>query len=1197
MKKLNYLMGLGLFVASLAASAQTTIYQNGFENADKPEAGKYSSKYALSPGKSMWGDWVNPKDGDVWTEQSTENPFAGEYCFSAENGDNDGNESYSWDRGFKIANLPIKEGKSYRVGFWLKTNGEAKLSSWLSIGIENFDKSICTASGTNFGIDSKTIDTMDEWQHFSFVSYYAGQDPILKVIEGQSWVGSSTFPGEFGGSGESYKDHFNKRFPDEFFFIMNMFSSWQNYYVDDIKIEEDVAFAQATFAYDVIRLDFGYNTNAKELADANGGFYNFDKNQVSVTINGQEAEIHSLEAKDDGYVYVFIETDDYFDPSDKVVVSFTPNADCPLLYSGDKRPSADAETPMAVIGCTNEVAYYGLEDELGNVTAYDFSAAELISTTPENDSFDLNESEIKTVSFNFNKEMTDEFASALLTWSDNYGNYEKPINDLTLSEDKTSIIVAIPSIADGDYKLTLYGAANAQGILCNKDFEMNFSKGAGVGDAEPSEVIWATDFDNEQTEAIPVGWTTYNEAGYHLYGFNEDGSRYTYNYGGNPGGGGTRLFDGFSGDFNKGMYWGTRGTNEGWCTFGGQVADYMDAAGNIDPNMPEEISLYLEPKKYQISFLMAAWKGNPNFTFTLENVVKDGETPNIYAKFTDITAAPNLNGAKGKVTGSVKCQTDFTVDKEGYYVLRFTSAEAQWQEFILANVSLITMPSKSAYYKNMLAEAADDAEIALLLADDAVYDGDTKTQLAETIKSARTDRFTQASVVEALCEKLASLAQQMNTRVENYDQYAGLVENAQMAIDELKESNPDYAGHAKLIESQNSVNNYAATNPSTLNDTELANAITSLKNLEAQIKAIPKSTEILTWGASQAIMLANILGADINGADKLIDDNREVIAGTNANSKGALYAKIAAGEDLDQYKTKVYDTSVTAEEWEDNDPNYDENGHPLAFQGINLSGYIYNAHLYRVLGNDGVPGWTIKLGGGEGYVDEETGEEVAGESINIGYNATPSQTDPVVDAQINIYGKTNYDFSQVIEGLPAGIYNVVLQTRTPKIAGNGVFTDEIIYYNAQDENGTWDKYIYAQGDNDAEQKVTPFAGASGLTTTLIENVEVKDGQLTMGVHEYYVSGVARTWEPAADAATDATDGWLGTSYVDYANLYFVAPLPGFDYAAAAVGIMDKPVEKTVSSVYNVAGTRIHNMQKGINIVKYNDGSVRKLFVK
>ena len=220
---------------------------------------------------------------------------------------------------------------------------------------------------------------------------------------------------------------------------------------------------------------------------------------------------------------------------------------------------------------------------------------------------------------------------------------------------------------------------NEETIAEYSDDDINYPN-----DSDPN-VIYETDFDNQMTGGIPEGWITYNEAGYHLYGFNNDGSQYNYNWGGKPGGGGNRLYDGFSGDFNKAMYWGSRNTNVGWCTFGEQVKDYILESGIIDPNMPEGIALKLEDRNYQICFLMAAWKDEPTFTFTLEDL-----NGNVHARYTDLVAAPNVNGATGKVTGSVTCVKNFTISDPGYYVLRFTAAEAHWQEYLLVSVKIIT---------------------------------------------------------------------------------------------------------------------------------------------------------------------------------------------------------------------------------------------------------------------------------------------------------------------------------------------------------------------------------------------------------------------------------------------------------------------------------------------------------------------------
>ena len=96
MRKLNLLIAAGL-VASASVQAQTIVAELGFEQGDA--TGK-SSKYSLSPGLSLFGDWVNVKDGDVWAENFADDKVSGEYAFKAVNAEPAAN---SWDRGFKIA--------------------------------------------------------------------------------------------------------------------------------------------------------------------------------------------------------------------------------------------------------------------------------------------------------------------------------------------------------------------------------------------------------------------------------------------------------------------------------------------------------------------------------------------------------------------------------------------------------------------------------------------------------------------------------------------------------------------------------------------------------------------------------------------------------------------------------------------------------------------------------------------------------------------------------------------------------------------------------------------------------------------------------------------------------------------------------------------------------------------------------------
>lgn len=77
------------------------------------------------------------------------------------------------------------------------------------------------------------------------------------------------------------------------------------------------------------------------------------------------------------------------------------------------------------------------------------------------------------------------------------------------------------------------------------------------------------------------------------------------------------------------------------------------------------------------------------------------------------------------------------------------------------------------------------------------------------------------------------------------------------------------------------------------------------------------------------------------------------------------------------------------------------------------------------------------------------------------------------------------------------------------------------------------------------------------------------------------------------------------TFADDARLYFVAPLAGFDYAAAAKELSDgieavSTAERTSSAatgIYSLSGARMNSLQKGVNIVRRADGSVSKILVK
>ena len=115
MKK-NYLLIAAGLLGAASLQAQTVVAELGFEDSTPLDA--FKTEYALTPELGTYGDWVNYKDTDTWTEKSTEDPHSGEYCFMAAN---TGAVGQSWDRGFKMS-FPMKLETPYRVSFWIKAD-------------------------------------------------------------------------------------------------------------------------------------------------------------------------------------------------------------------------------------------------------------------------------------------------------------------------------------------------------------------------------------------------------------------------------------------------------------------------------------------------------------------------------------------------------------------------------------------------------------------------------------------------------------------------------------------------------------------------------------------------------------------------------------------------------------------------------------------------------------------------------------------------------------------------------------------------------------------------------------------------------------------------------------------------------------------------------------------------------------------
>lgn len=1193
MKKRNFMTLLGLAGLGLAAQAQV-VATLGFEEGDAQFTNPDSTQF-----DNFFADHINLYAGDVWNEKC-EDAHSGQYALEAANGD--AAKGNTWDRGLKLRGLKLEPETSYRVSFYVKasetfpwkaedgteTNEPTAIKSSLSVGKENLEAPFMSQGGTQYYYNY-TEGMTGDWRRISFVSYFSGwdvQNQFFDQFDDNIYEIKVNDPNDVTKNDTVYwKEIYGlEKFPEEFFLTINMYNPG-TYYLDDIKIEK-ATMAGCTYNYDFIKVDLGYPTNIDDLAKAStdpAGIYLLPNSCVKVMSGDQELPVMSVEGKQDGYLYIFIKSEDPSNPfdfssinADEVRVSFTPPADCPIVYNTDQRPSMDVESEMTVLPFESEAIYLD-----GSLDEYPYTWAEpkFVSSVPENGSFELDAATLDQIMVTYDREVDLSTASATLKSNGVIVSDLTP--DMTLSDDQCSILVPVSGLEDGEYELVLNGVANAlSGVATIEDQTVKFAVGKD-NDTSTTEVVYdAPDFATAANGTFPKGWVSNDGATIHQYGVTESGEVWNYNWGGNVGGGGCRMMTGYSGDFNNGgLYWRSVDGKLGTLTYGEQVKDYIQPDGSLDPEMDPDVALKLEARKHQVSFRMAAWKAFddgslPTFDFTLEDL--EG---NVVARFDGVEAKPNVNGAQDiKITGSTLATAEFTVPKEGYYMLKFScQSQGGFHEFLLGDVNLITKPSDAAYYKRLLGEALDSANVVLANAADAVYDGDTKTALTNEVKMANETHFTSPSVVNGVIDNLYALAGALEARIKNIDQYGVAVLDAQNAMANLVGTK--YVMADMYVESEALVNEYKDVNPSTLSDEVLIDVTPKLVNAAALIANTKGCVDALAYRTVKAAETARTLGAEPESAivdgENAVDDNDDLVGLLNYANRQTIYKILGeTGTIADELKTTIQSETEVDETTQD---------YKVLISGVEFTSFIKNPHFYTfmtardTIDNENTPGWTA-----DGNITVRDGVGT--------YFADAAH--PVVNSMVNAY-KNQYSIYQSISGLPVGVYDIHFRTRTApgKIGVN-------------DETGRPDMFIWVS-TTEGDTLYTAFAESDmkwdigwGGQPTIIKNVKIEENTvLTIGAKESYTSG-KNVNESGEDAGP-----WDTNTYVDDARLFMVAPLEGFDYAKAyADNIDDVKVAEAVSyEYYTVDGMKLERPMKGVNLVKIHraDGTtdVKKVIVK
>ncbi len=232
---------------------------------------------------------------------------------------------------------------------------------------------------------------------------------------------------------------------------------------------------------------------------------------------------------------------------------------------------------------------------------------------------------------------------------------------------------------------------------------------------------------------------------------------------------------------------------------------------------------------------------------------------------------------------------------------------------------------------------------------------------------------------------------------------------------------------------------------------------------------------------------------------------------------------------------------------------------------VNMSVFIKNPNIYALQAHNGyspenVPGWAVTKGNaGLNTMWRHDLRQVEGLAEDVAFTTYHSEA----------------RMEQKIEDLPVGVYTVVL--------------DAVDWDNGDNANGfcfAKTSLTPAVEEGAEESRDVNFAGTAdiehhgqyvGNHDNEIHNIEVLDGQLTLGVN----FGSGAQWE------------------FDRAKLFLTAPVASFNYVMAYESLMTsvenvKANQVRAIQLYDLNGRRVNKAGKGIVIIKklMNDGSVK-----
>lgn len=368
--KFKNLLSLGAMLScGLVAQAQVPVFHESFEAAQTKQ-----------PTDVGYYEEINKEEGDEWSIAAG---GAEGNCFNFFNSIDVLNPDESWRRAVKFRNLPLEAGKSYRLSFRFKgsntySNGEtdvkARMKVGLMQGVENADISVLGA-GDKDQYRFVSYFNPNEYEKYNLMYYFADKAKQDAEYDKQC----------------ANKEVYAEANKDKYFATFNVFNPG-DYYLDEVELVE-ANIAGIIYNGEVIRVDLGYATNAKTLAGTKG-YYLLPNDCVTVTVGGSEVVVESVEARSDGYLYIFLEK---AAGKGEVEVQFRNPAEGGLQYAEGEAITGN------VLDFTEKAELKDTFNKDGEISSWLYGEAQCVATTPLDGSFGLEG--ISEVTFTFDKEV------------------------------------------------------------------------------------------------------------------------------------------------------------------------------------------------------------------------------------------------------------------------------------------------------------------------------------------------------------------------------------------------------------------------------------------------------------------------------------------------------------------------------------------------------------------------------------------------------------------------------------------------------------------------------------------------------------------------------------------------------------------------------------------------------------------------